>query len=267
MSNTKHLRRESMNRWLMCLVMVCATTVSTHAAVWTLVDDFSSDLSNWTVYSQNSTVGITASPYTGPGGSCVQLCMGSKANKLAYITQNQPLAYDGTSTVEVAFDLGYNRIDKNGWYHGLSVLNNTGSAVLTAGHTGYRGASAGGTSNQDSFLFGTQLSPTGVRHENYTWCHYMLTMTPTQSTLKVYSWTSSDPNAYAAATPVWEATKTGGLSSGIYTLAFVNTATTVDAYAQIRDFMYVDNVYMAVPEPGTMSLLVLGVLACIRRKK
>jgi NADH:ubiquinone oxidoreductase subunit len=246
--------------WTASVLAVFAMAVSPHAEGGTLIEDFSGSLANWTIYSQNSTVGITTSPYsdsnTGPGGSCVQLCMGGQADKLAYMTLNSRMWYKGTETVTLSFDLGYNRIDKNGWYHGLSLLNSTGATMVWAGHTGYRGASAGGTPNQDSFLFnvsGTQeLSPTGVAHPRYGWCHYVVELAPTGTTLTVYSWISNNPADYAVETPVWQTTL-GALPEGLYTLALVNHNTAIDTYTQIRDFMYVTNVYIDMPSMMTTT--------------
>jgi hypothetical protein len=239
---------------------------------WSFIEYFNSDLStNWILHSQNSTVGITTDPYSGPGGSCVRLCMGSQANKLAYITLNQSLTYN-EALLNVSFDLGYNKTDRFGWYHGFSVLNDSGAAVLRAGHTGWRGEWTGGTLYQGSFLLGnqsaTQLSPDGIRHEPYTWYRYVLSITPAESVLKVYPWTSSDPDAYVSVTPIWQGS-TAGLAAGNYTLAFINTDTSIDTFAQSRDFMYVDNVYFALSEltpgdannDGMVDVGDLGILA------
>lgn len=249
----------------------------THAA-WILVDDFSGGTGNWTVsQTGNGKVDTLTNPLaTGPSGSLVaRLDMSSTVgNKYAFMTSKSTYSRGDAAVLKVAFDLGYTEKqpagEYNGWLHYLSLVT-TSTTTTNSNLAGHLGGAGNGAYKYDfAFKVGTgatTYSGTSAHQYTNTWYHYELSMTASQTILNAFTWTSSNPADYLAASPVWSQSSATGIGTGNYYLRLTNLQPFLDTATQSRDIMYADNVYYLVPEPAALALLGLGALVLAGRRR
>jgi len=273
------MQRTQKQDWLARLTVLGLLATGIAQAAWIMVDDFSSgNLGNWTVEAApTSNVAIVTNTLTGssgPSGAVAMLDMPAVANKYAVMTLKSTLSRGTSAFLEVAFDLGYKKTGSNSFGHAISLqtsATDTNASFVVAGHMGY-----GDTAHPYEFWTATgtptiqSFSPTSQTQPSDTWYHYDLKVTATQSVLNVYAWVSSDPAAYASLTPYATLTTSGGIGTGDYYLKVYNNqrfASKLDTYNQLRDTMYADNIYYSVPEPAALTLLALGALGVLHRRR
>jgi hypothetical protein len=275
------MRSHAKRDWLARLTVLGLLAGGTPQAAWILVDDFSGGTGNWTVSQTGSgTVGIvtntlTSGPNPGPVGTVAKLDMSSTtSNKYAFMTSKSTYSRGDAAVLKVAFDLGYTQTPTNaynGYGHYLSLVTSSTATTNSclAGHVGGMGTDV---TNRYAFYMkagtgATTFSGTSARQLTGTWYHYELSMTASQTILNAFTWTSSNPADYLAASPVWSQSSATGIGTGNYYLRLTNLQPFLDTATQSRDIMYADNVYYLVPEPAALALLGLGALGLAGRRR
>lgn len=231
-------------KWMTTLVVMFVLSSSSFAGTWTLIDDFSGDLSKW--------MDKTTSPGTakiaegkGPDGSpALELDMRAKATgKFARIALIDTPQFGSNDALKIAFDM---RIDPG------AVASYASGLIFTGSPTTIR-VEQYGKSNWDSvvcgqFCINKQLQgkpEKGDRRKQIgKWYHYEIEMTLEGSSEKVYDWISSKPGNYIAAKPIWKGAISDVVGDCDYVLELHNNSRIhPDRHAQNRGLSRFDNIY------------------------
>ncbi len=223
-------------------VSLCAA--NSVRASWTLYDNFAAGSTKWTVHSQRSGAGNTVSFGTVDAWFHDEWDNDPIAMMNMDSTTTFSLA-DSSSIIQVAWDQGVwnGNVSSHGQTYGGGLSSGAGNAVF-ASQQGRGGSGVFGLSGADN----SSAESLGL------WLHYELSAQSTGSTLKVYTRNSTytDPDQYAAETPLWTQSTSSVLAlNTALSMHFYNTIPYGSGNNFNSDTTSVDNVYFQLARSGT----------------